>query len=111
DGMATQEKCSRRPSEAQMPQPWREPKHLSIGWGREDTWGYAFDATRIGSRRCRGLITTTRGQLMYDWLHLWRKLRRRNPGRYKHSRSVRVPSAHPLFKIVPGQVESWERIR
>lgn len=77
----------------------------------EAEWrGYSFDATKIGRRRFRGKIAETRGQLLYEWRHLKRKLKRRDPGRYRASLKVSKPSPHPLFRLIPGEVREWEKI-
>jgi len=39
--------------------------------------GYKFDVSKIGRRRIRGKMTETRGQLLYEWRHLKRKLKKR----------------------------------
>jgi hypothetical protein len=36
--------------------------------------GYKFDASKIGTRQFRGKLKETRGQLLYEWRHLKRKL-------------------------------------
>ena len=71
--------------------------------------GYAFDGRKIGRRRLAGRLLATRGQLLYEWRHLKRKLRERSPDQYKAVRLVQSPVAHQLFRIVPGRVEAWER--
>jgi hypothetical protein len=70
--------------------------------------GYAFDASKIPRKRMHGPIDTTEGQLLYEWQHLKRKLRQRDPKRYKDLRALKVPLQHPLFRIVRGAVEEWE---
>jgi hypothetical protein len=71
--------------------------------------GYQFDARKINSAQCAGLMTVTRGQLMYEWEHLMAKLAIRDPVLWSNLTHVRCPQPHPLFRIVPGQVETWER--
>ena len=74
------------------------------------TRGYSFDGRKIGPvRAALARIPTTVGQLDYEWQHLLTKLRVRNPDLFARWRSLRVPEAHPLFEIVPGGVEGWER--
>jgi len=73
--------------------------------------GYHFDGSKIGAVRSRKKITETRGQLLYEWLHLKRKLKRRDPARWRAAAAVKTPSAHPLFKIVPGEVRDWEKVK
>jgi hypothetical protein len=72
--------------------------------------GYRFDATKISERRFAGRIKETEGQLQYEWSHLKAKLRRRAPQLARQFRSVASPEAHPLFRIVPGDVREWEKI-
>jgi hypothetical protein len=73
--------------------------------------GYKFDAAKIGKHRLRSKLKETRGQLLYEWLHLKRKLKRRDPRRYRLLLSVRNPVPHSLFCLVPGKVRGWEKIR
>ncbi len=72
---------------------------------------YKFDASKIGARRMRGKLTETRGQLLYEWRHLKRKLKRRDAKRYRNLLPVKFPAPHPLFRIVPGRVQDWEKVR
>jgi len=73
--------------------------------------GYQFDSSKIGVRRFRGKLNETHGQLLYEWLHLKRKLKKRDPKRLRDLVSVNIPAPHPLFRIVPGKVRSWEKVR
>ncbi len=51
----------------------------------------------------------TRGQLMHEWRHLMTKLAARDrDGLHRLARVVR-PRPHPLFRVVPGDVEAWEK--
>ena len=71
--------------------------------------GYRFDASRIvRARPVPRRIVETRGQLEFEWKHLRRKLRARNPGWLARSRGVR-PRAHPLFRLTAGGVRQWEK--
>lgn len=72
--------------------------------------GYKFNAAKIGRRQFPGRLKETRGQLLYEWRHLKRKLSKRDPERLRDLRSVRIPAPHPLFRIVPGRVRYWEKI-
>jgi len=71
--------------------------------------GYSFDVTKISRCQCRGQIPETRGQLLYEWGHLRAKLRSRAPQLNRKLRAVRLPEAHPLFRIIPGAVRDWEK--
>jgi hypothetical protein len=69
---------------------------------------YSFDASKVGPTRKIRLPATT-GQLEYEWDHLMRKLRKRNPTLHRRWRTVEMPEAHPLFSIKSGGIEAWER--
>jgi len=71
--------------------------------------GYHFDRGKIGAKRFRGRIPETRGQLLYEWKHLKAKLARRDAARHRTSRSVSVPEHHPLFQLIEGKVQDWEK--
>jgi hypothetical protein len=73
--------------------------------------GYRFDASKIGARRIRGKMTETRGQLLCEWRHLQRKLKKRDVKKYRDLLPIKIPAPHPLFRIVPGKVRDWERVR
>ena len=73
--------------------------------------GYSFDATRIvESGDSVPRIAETKGQLLYEWEHLGRKLRRRSLAWYRSRIAGVNPTAHPLFRVVAGGVRDWERI-
>jgi hypothetical protein len=70
--------------------------------------GYRFDRRKLG-RGGRGMrISVTRGQLRHEWRHLKAKLAVRGPARLATLRKTSRPEAHPLFRVVPGDVEAWE---
>lgn len=74
--------------------------------------GYRFDAKRILRPLVREvappLIPVTDEQLAYEWRHLGRKLNERSP-EFAERWERGEPQAHPLFTVVPGALESWER--
>ncbi len=72
--------------------------------------GFAFDASRIGPRFADQKMTVTAGQLEYEWQHLLEKLKRRAPAHYEKVVARTGPIPHPLFKVVPGTMEPWERL-
>jgi hypothetical protein len=73
--------------------------------------GYAFDARKIPHLRLSKPIKETRGQLLYELSHLQQKLKVRDLTRYGKCRSLKVLAPHPLFRIVAGDVQPWERVR
>lgn len=71
--------------------------------------GYKFDAAKIARPRSAQKIRETRGQLEYEWAHLRRKLKVRAPAIDRRLRAVQTPEAHPLFRIIAGEVREWEK--
>jgi hypothetical protein len=71
--------------------------------------GYRFDATKIGRSRCDDHLSVTRGQLDYEWNHLLKKLRARDPRWLTRWSGVARPEAHPLFRACRGGVAHWEK--
>ena len=93
----------------------RNPVAAIAGYLRQvareaDSRGYRFAAAKIHPSRTRRLLTVSRGQLDYEWRHLLAKLTLRDPPRAAALANVRRPLAHPLFRIVPGDVATWEKI-
>lgn len=71
--------------------------------------GYLFDVRKIARRDSAQKICETRGQLEYEWVHLRRKLKARAPEIAQGLRDVDRPQAHPLFRIIAGEVRDWEK--
>jgi hypothetical protein len=71
--------------------------------------GYDFAAAKISRARYDDVIVVPRGQLDYEWQHLLGKLKLRDPARLRQLRLVERPQAHPLFRVVAGPLEHWER--
>ena len=72
--------------------------------------GYHFDATKIAPERFQGSLAETKGQLRYEWDHLKRKLKLRDPVKFTRARSTVVPAHHPLFHLIRGEVREWENV-
>ena len=71
--------------------------------------GYDFDRTKVGRARDAARIAVTEGQLEHEWRHLMAKLRARSQKDYARLTEVREPDAHPMFRIVRGPIEPWEK--
>lgn len=74
-----------------------------------DRRGYSFAREKLPLRRDVGPINLTEGQLHFEWSHLKTKLRSRSPVVYAELDQLTAPLQHPVFVIVPGLVESWEK--
>ena len=72
--------------------------------------GYSFDKSKIGKEKYKGKIPVTEGQLNHEFEHLKNKLKTRNPKLFLEFKKIKNPIVHPLFKIVSGGVEDWEKV-
>lgn len=71
--------------------------------------GYDFQKNKIGSKMIDYQIEVTDGQMDYELDHLKRKLKLRDSKKYKELTSEKSVVPHPIFKVVKGKVESWEK--
>jgi len=80
--------------------------------------GYNFDCNKIKEQSALPYqnLTVTKGQLEYEFLYLQKKLMVRCPNKYLSnaeqnlSKEVEI-KPNPIFKVIDGQVESWEKIK
>lgn len=71
--------------------------------------GYQFDVGKIGSEFSPAQLSVTEGQLRLELEHLKRKLRVRDLERYKSLENIDLPTANPIFTVVEGDVQAWEK--
>jgi len=71
--------------------------------------GYSFDRRRIKSAFPIKPIPVTRDQLKFEWRHLLAKLKKRDRKKFRELLAVKRPRCHPVFKIIAGEIEDWER--
>jgi hypothetical protein len=74
--------------------------------------GFRF---RVGKLRLEEVDTSIRipvtdGQLRYEVWHLLRKVFRRSPTWFHHLLQLGCFEPNPLFYVVPGPIEPWERV-
>lgn len=72
--------------------------------------GYAFDRSKVGPVRAVQSIPVSSGQVAHEWQHLRHKLAIRNPSILAKWDDIVVPECHPLLRLRPGAVASWERV-
>ncbi len=76
-----------------------------------DNRGYHFDRTKVRAAlpHPNAALTVTDAQLTYEWMHLLAKSSARSPEWFEHIHDQQ-PRAHPLFAVIPGGIEPWERV-
>jgi len=55
-------------------------------------------------------IDVSEGQLLYEFRHLLAKLKIRCPEHFEKLKNIDKLQSNPVFRIVPGNVELWEKI-
>lgn len=77
--------------------------------------GYNFNHEKIGVKHTTGQIQVTWGQLSYELEHLQGKLQKRDPDKYLEINKMmdlkEPPQPNPLFKLIPGDIEPWEKVK
>ncbi|QEK39205.1 pyrimidine dimer DNA glycosylase/endonuclease V [Candidatus Nesciobacter abundans] len=56
------------------------------------------------------LITVSTKQIQYEWSHLLHKIKNRDCTHYEKIKQIKEVEPNPLFKIVSGEIEKWEKI-
>jgi hypothetical protein len=72
--------------------------------------GYNFDKSKIGSKKFKGKIIVTKGQIEYEFEHLKNKLKTRNVKKFLELKKISKIEPNPIFEIVSGKKEEWEKI-
>ena len=85
-------------------------EHIAV---EADERGYNFNRALIlhppGGTRATPIPVTT-GQIAHEKAHLLGKLALRDSARQALLAGENPPVLHPLFTVVPGEIESWERV-
>ncbi|HPP92218.1 MAG TPA: pyrimidine dimer DNA glycosylase/endonuclease V [Bacteroidales bacterium] len=71
--------------------------------------GYRFDRSKIDMNFTPQKISVKRGQIGFEIGHLLKKLKKRDRLKYDDIMEDVFYEAHPLFKLVKGEVEDWEK--
>lgn len=80
-------------------------------WAEAQRRGYRFDASKLGGGDQALRLAVTDGQLTCEAAHLRAKLERRAPDRCGALDGATCVEAHPLFRVVAGEIENWEKKR
>jgi hypothetical protein len=71
--------------------------------------GYNFDDAKFNLDQYPNLIQTTSGQLNFELSHLLGKLKKRSSDDYDCLVKLVDIDPHPLFHLIPGEIEDWEK--
>lgn len=78
-------------------------------WKEGTKRGYRFDRNKIEEPNLNEKIPVTRGQVKFEFEHLLEKLKLREPTRYEALRELEEIEVNPVFRVVEGDVEMWEK--
>ena len=74
--------------------------------------GYNFNKNKILFEGClRGIIEVSDEQINYEFKHLIKKLEKRDLILNKQLIKLRNIEPNPLFKIIKGKIELWEKTK
>lgn len=72
--------------------------------------GFKYDRSKIVAPDDVTLqLPVARGQLEFEWQHLKNKLKARSKNQYDNLCEIEDYEAHPLFYVISGPIETWER--
>jgi hypothetical protein len=72
--------------------------------------GYHLNIAKISCGLHPPQITVTDAQLQFERMHLQKKLQQRDSSRIALLMQTEIAELHPLFVMIPGPVEPWEKI-
>ncbi len=84
-------------------------QYLSEIYNEAQRRGYQFDKTKIRWGFTPMELPVTSGQMIYEKKHLEQKLSVRNPDLLEILKADIHIKPHPMFKVVDGDVETWEK--
>lgn len=73
--------------------------------------GYKFDRSKIVCSAVCAPIKVNDGQLRYEAEHLKHKLAVRDAERYRKLTETKNIEPHPIFEVVKGGIELWEKVK
>ena len=85
--------------------------YLHDVWNESRMRGYDFDRDKIGEVFPIDKIPVTTGQLLFEFDWLCNKVKIQNPHKYQELLSMKEIECQPIFEIIEGEIEEWEKIR
>jgi len=87
--------------------------YLYFVWKEAKKRGYNFRKGKISSGRIiLGKIPVTKGQIKFEFSHLFKKLEKRAQRKLEEIKKEEknFPEVNPVFYIIGGEIEKWEKI-
>jgi hypothetical protein len=84
--------------------------YLQVVWEEANKRGYSFDQTKFLPQKKIEKIPLHQKQLEYETKHLINKLKIRDNKQYLILSKTKSIKTHPLFYIVEGEIEGWEKV-
>jgi hypothetical protein len=84
-------------------------QYLLIVYQEATDRGYHFNRDKINLNFQPSKISLSTGQLKFESTHLLNKLKTRDTQKYKEFSEINEFEAHPLFVLVDGEIEYWEK--
>jgi hypothetical protein len=102
-----------RSAENEIPPLMLLAQYLHVIWWEALVRNYNYDTTKIiGPLPVKVIkLTVTRGQLKYEWQLYLSKIKENDPDWYEKSKDINEPQPHPMFYVVEGEIEDWERVK
>lgn len=88
-------------------------QYLHTIWWESLVRNYSYDSSKIIGPLPVKLVklTVTRGQLDYEWRHYLGKIEKNDPDWHTRLKGILVPQLHPMFYVIEGDIEDWERVK
>lgn len=83
--------------------------YLAVIHAEAEAREYRFDKEKVNWNYNPITLEVTEGQLEYEVRHLLDKLKTRDPKRYLELSKKGSIKSHPLFCVIKGGVENWEK--
>lgn len=71
--------------------------------------GYSFNSGKILKVNKNAKMAVNRGQIVFEWNHFKKKVKARDKKVYREIRKIKMPDANPLFIVIKGKKEKWEK--
>jgi hypothetical protein len=85
--------------------------YLAEVWNEAGARKFVFDKAKVDWTFKPVLIPVKEGQVKFEVQHLLNKLEKRDHQKYKQLMDTGSVKLHPVFEMVSGGIESWEKIQ